>query len=192
MINQLFSDIYNERDTQDAIINDRYTGFKEDYLTLHCLLRKYKPKTLLEIGTNSGFGTKIIKNALGPDSIIYSLDLPDEEADKSLQHPSKESRGGTGAECDLPYTQLLGDSLEFDFSKYPCEAYFVDGEHDYEHPYTETMELLVVKPKLVIYHDADMPDVFNAIIDAFARTRKIDYYDLFRVTDTRILYALRK
>lgn len=172
-----------------AILNEEFPGFKEDYLVLHCLLRKFKPSTVFEIGTNMGTGTKIIKNAV-MNALVYSLDLPTELADKSLQHPISEGKGDrVGAHCKLPFIQLRGDSMTFDFSHYPCEAYFVDGEHDYDHPYRETIEILKNKPKLIIYHDSDIPAVYKAITDAFTGNNE---YDLVRVTDTRIFFALKK
>jgi len=185
-----FENVYNKHLAEGAILNEEFTGFKEDYLTLHCLLRYHKPKTLFEIGTNMGTGTKIIKNALGPDSTVYSLDLPTDLAHISLQHPINEGKGDSvGHKCDLPFIQLRGDSMEFDYSEYPCEAYFIDGEHDYSHPNHETIEVLKNKPKLIVWHDSDMETVYNAIIDAF---KGVENYDLYRVTDTRIAFAVRK
>ena len=110
-----------------------------------------------------------------------------------MQHPINEGKGDkVGSRCDLPFTLLRGDSLKFDYAAHPAEAYFIDGEHDYEHPYHETTQALKNNPKLIIWHDSDMEPVYNAIIDAFNRERKLKQYDLFRVTDTRIAYALRK
>jgi hypothetical protein len=187
MTNQTFTDIYTEELAKGAIINDEFTGFKEDYLILHCLLRKYQPVSVFEIGTNMGTGTKIMKNAL-PDADIYSLDLPTELAHISLQHPISEGKGDSvGHRCDLPFTQLRGDSMEFDYSEYPCEAYFCDGEHDFEHPFHETTEMIKLKPKLIVWHDSDIQVVWDAITKAIT-----DDYELFRVTDTRIAYAVRK
>jgi len=172
-----------------AIYNDEFEGFHQDYLVLHCLLRKYAPKSVFELGTNMGVGTKIIKNAVG-EAPVFSLDLPTELAHISLQHPISEGKGDrVGHMCDLPFTQLRGDSLLFDYSQYPCEAYYIDGEHDYEHPNHETKEIIKCKPKLVIFHDSNIEVVYKAITDAFYKNKK---YQLFRVIDTRIAYALLK
>lgn len=194
MTNQTFADIYTHKLAKGAIINDEYHGFKEDYLILHCLLRKCKPKSVFEIGTNMGTGTKIIKNAV-PDAEVFSLDLPTELAHISLQHPINEGKGdNVGHRCDLPFTQLRGDSLKFDYSEYPCEAYFVDGEHDFFHPLHETKEILRLKPKLIVWHDSDIEVVYKGISDAFRYIYSYpDNYEyfLYRVTDTRIAYAVR-
>lgn len=189
MIKQTFKDIYTDELAEGAILNTEYHGFREDYLILHCLLRKYQPKSVWEYGCNMGTGTKIICNAV-PKAKVYSFDLPTELAHVSLQHPISEGKGDSvGHKCDLPFELIRGDSLTFDLSGYPCDAYYVDGEHDYEHPYRETINLLQHNPKLVIYHDSDIQEVYNAIVDGF---KGRDDYELFRVTDTRIAYAVRK
>lgn len=184
-----YKDIVTKELLEGAIENNEYHGFREDYHVLHCLLKTHEPKSVFEIGTNMGTGTKIIKNAL-PQSEVFSLDLPTELAHVSLQHPINEGKGDSvGNKCKLPFTQLRGDSMLFDYSINPTEAYFIDGEHDFKHPNHETKEVLKNNPKLIIWHDSDMEPVYNAIINAFKDNQ---YYDLFRVVDTRIAYALRK
>lgn len=189
MKQQLFHDIYTDELAEGAILNNRHEGFVADYLMLHCLLRKYDIQSCFEIGTHAGWGTMIIKNALGEDSQVYSLDLPDEEAWKSEQHTTKHSNGSTGSKCTLPYTQLFGDSRTFDYSKYPVEAYYCDAEHSYENVFRETTAMIKMKPKLIVYHDADSENVYNAVVDSFGDNKE---YELIRITDTRILYALKK
>lgn len=188
MIRQLFKYIYDEELAKDAIINDRMEGFREDYLLLHCLLRKHKIKTCFEVGTHTGWGTRIIKNALGWISKVYSLDLPDEDHSISKQHPLSEGKEGVGVECDLPYIQLRGNSRTFEFGKYPCEAYWVDGEHTFLNVRHETKEILKQSPKIVIFHDTNMPEVLQGILHGSAEN---DDYDFYRVTDTRISYLLK-
>lgn len=193
MINQTYKDIVTQELLTGAIENNEYHGFREDYHVLHCLIRKYKPTSLLEIGTNMGTGTNIICNAGKAWMMkVYSLDLPTELAHISLQHPISEGKGDkVGSRCAFGYTQLRGDSMTFDFSKYPCDAYFIDGEHDFNHPFKECNEVQRLKPKLIIFHDADIPEVWSAIhnsINVYGGMK----YDLYRVTDTRIAYALKK
>lgn len=188
MIEQKAADVLF--DTEDAIINDEFHGFKEDYLVLHSLIRRYKPKTFCEIGTNLGRGTAIIANA-GKGMKVYSLDLPTELAHISLQHPINEGHGDkVGSLCTFPYTQLRGDSMEFDFSLYPCEGYYIDGEHSYENVSHEIREVLKQNPKIIAFHDSDISEVWRAITDA-NNLWKISY-NLFRVSDTRISYFLVK
>lgn len=185
MTQQNFNDIYSDELAKGAIINNRHPGFREDYLAIHCLIRKYKPASLFEIGTNGGFGTKIIKNAIG-GGVLFSLDLPEEEFHKYQKHPER-----IGMECDLPYVQLYGDSLAFDYSRYPAEAYFVDGAHDYEHVFHETMQIMDLEPQLIVFHDADIQEVMDGILQARNMSKNNNIYDFYRVPLTRIVYAIQ-
>lgn len=193
MIQQTYEDIVTPELAKGAIINNDFHGFREDYLILHCLLKIHQPKTFLEIGCNMGVGTKIIKNALSKDSQVYSLDLPTELAHISLQHPISEGKGDkVGSRCDLPFTLLRGDSLTFDFGQYPCEGYYIDGEHDTLHAKHETLQVLKCNPKIVAYHDTDIKAVMDGILEALEIAPNAQEYNLFRVVDTRISYLLRK
>lgn len=191
IIKQTANEVYF--DIEDAIRNRAFTGFEEDYLVLHSLLRKYRPKDVFEIGTNIGEGTNIICNAVYKyhfEAKIYSLDLPTELAHISLQHPISEGKGDrVGSACTFPYIQLRGDSMTFDFSQYPCEGYYCDGEHSGKNVYHETIQMLNQKPKLIAFHDTDIPEVMQGIVDAL---KLYEGFQLYRVADTRISYILRK
>lgn len=166
-----------------------HDGFLEDYRALHCLLRLYKPKTIFEIGTNTGEGVNVMATAL-PRAKIYSLDLDYETMRKNSKQYPLETNGGdrVGSAVRFPYTQLRGDSMHFDYYSYPCEAYFCDGEHKFENVFGETFQMLNQRPKIIIYHDSDVVEVEKAIIDCF----KVNtYYVVFRVSNTRISYAVR-
>lgn len=168
------------------IDNNGHHGFLEDYRVLHCLLRTYNPKSVFEIGTNRGTGTNIICNAL-PKAKVYSLDLPTELAHTSLQHPISEGKGDVvGIDCKRPFKQLRGDSLHFGYQDYPAEAYWVDAEHTYRNVLHETGEIVNLFPKLIVWHDSDIEEVYQAIVHAMDGKP----YNLYRVTDTRIAYAL--
>lgn len=184
----MYSDIVSEDLLKGAIENNDFPGFREDYHVLHCLLRLYQPASVFEVGTNMGKGTSIICNAL-PNADVYSLDLPTELAHISLQHPISEGKGDrVGHLCKFPFTLLRGDSMHFDFTLFPCEAYFIDGEHDYEHPYHETCEILECSPNLIVWHDSDIQEVWAAINDAL---EGIEMYELTRVVDTRMAFAIK-
>ena len=200
--NQYYKDIITPELLEGCIDHNPMEGFLEDYRTLHCLIRKYQPKTFFEIGTCRGEGLNVICNA-NKNMAVYSLDLPNDQADKSLQHPTKQSDVvKVGGLCRFPYTQLFGDSLEFDYSNYRCEGFFIDGEHDELHAYEETAAILKFIPKLIVWHDSDIKEVYEGIEKAFdgiqchepfKNPRSIkEFYDIYRVVDTRILYAVRK
>lgn len=167
-----------------AIRNDEYPGFLQDYLVLHCLIRRAQPQRIMEIGTNMGLGTKILKNAW-PHAEVFSLDLPSHLAHVSLQHPISEKKShGVGSRCDLPYTQLFGDSRTFDFAPYaPADAWYIDAEHAYENVLVESKAAVANGAKLVVWHDADIPGVWQVIAELFGR-----HAGLVRVEDTRIAY----
>lgn len=183
-----FKNIYDEDLAVDAIINDRIDGHKNDYLLLHVLLKKYKPRTFFEIGTNSGYGTLIIKNALGDDGKVMSLDLAPHDAYKSKQHPINEGKKGVGFECSLPYVQLFGDSRRFDYDRFPCEGYFIDSEHTFENVFIESIFAYAQNPKIIIWHDSEDDEVWQAIKKASENKP----YELTRVVDTRISFAIKK
>lgn len=179
------SDIVTEKLSKGAIIHEH---FAMDYLVLHCLIKKYLPKTFLEIGTNMGVGTNIICNA-NPKMKVYSLDLPYELSNMSKQSPVSEGKGeNTGSKCTFPFTQLWGDSTNYDYKKhYPLEGWYIDGEHTYDNVYKESFESVCSNPKIVIWHDTDIPEVYQAIMDVYDGNSD---YDLYRVEDTRISFGL--
>lgn len=178
-----YTDIVNKALSAGAVLHT-HEPFIKDYTVLHCLLKKYKCSSVFEVGTHTGEGTNIICHAV-PSAKVYSLDLSSEEADKSMQHPKYKDEH-VGHRCEKPYFQLWGDSLQFDYHKYPCDVYFIDGEHDYRHVRYENQRIKHLKPKLIIWHDADMHPVYDAIIDTFSHD---NLYTLHRVEETAIAYA---
>jgi len=188
MIEIKSTDVYFE--TEDALIHDVFPGFKEDYLVIHSLLRRHNPKTILEIGTNVGSGINVMAKAC-PLANIYSLDL-DYETMKlnSKQYPiGKDGEDRVGSEAKVPYTQLRGDSFSYEYSDLPyMEAWYIDGEHDFKHSYMESLNAIIQKAKLIIWHDSDMVEVWRGITEAVSTSND---YMLFRVIDTRIAYAVK-
>lgn len=168
-----------------AITRNEFKGFYEDFLVLHCLIRKYEPKNLFEIGTCEGVGTMILKNALGSGT-LYSLDLPP-NVPKEYQFLNERT---TGARCTLPYVQLFGDSMTYDYAQhYPIDSWFIDGEHDYRHAFYESTQALFSEPSTCFWHDTDIPEIFQAVLDTFGQDGN---YNVYRVLDTRITFAVRK
>src|SRR5258708_3615758 len=167
MIFLSYKNIVTEELLKGAMENNEMEGFGQDFHILHCLIKIYKPKTFLEIGTNLGRGIAIISNDGQEFNMkTYSLDLPPELAHYSLQYPSDEGgKNRIGSLCNLPFTQLLGDSLTFDYSNiYPIEGFFIDGEHDYIHAHHESREAIKSGAKLISYHDSNIPQIIPALI----------------------------
>lgn len=190
MISQSYNNIVTPELFADAILNKEFPGFEQDYLVLHCLIKLHQPGSFFEIGTNHGTGTKIIKNAIGPSANVFSLDLPTSLVHPSLLGTDISRADNVGINCDLPFIQVRGDSMHYNYNEHPCDGYFVDGEHDYDHVAAETIKILVNQPKIIIYHDADIPGVYDAITDTFKAAAA--NYNLYRVVGTRIAYALKK
>ena len=164
----------------NAIIRQE-PGFETDFLILHCLLRKYNPKRLFEVGTCEGYGTLIMANAC-PGCEIISLELPPYTA------PYFISPSAIGSKCNRPYKQVFGNSLTYDYSQhFPLDAWFIDGAHDYIHVKHETLEAVKSGAPLIIYHDTDIKEVFQAVQDGLENTD----YRIYRVTDSRISYAIK-
>lgn len=166
--------------SQNAIIRLE-PGFEKDFLVLHCLVKKVSPKKLFEIGTCEGYGTLIMANAC-PTCSIISLDLP------PYSPPYFHEPSSIGWKCTRPYQQVFGDSLTYNYAQhFPIDVWFMDGAHDYEHVKYETEQAIKSQAKLIIYHDTDIPEVLQAIVDALKDTG----YKIYRVTDTRVSYAIR-
>ena len=191
-----YEDVVTEELLQNTLDHNPHTGFLEDYRVISCLLKKYKPKTLFECGTNVGSGINVIKTAL-PEIKVYSLDLDYATMmQNSKQYPIGENgEDRVGSAARFVYTQLRGDSMTFDFSKYPCECYFIDSEHNFEVPYHETKTIAQLFPKVIIWHDSDIPEVWAAIRDGLKDAEFWNpeaQYDLVRVEDCRVSYALKR
>lgn len=199
-----FNSIVKVPFSQGALIRNDFPGFKEDYLAIHCLLKKYQPKTFMEIGTSTGMGTKIICNALkirkkrwwnkiksnNNESIVYSIDVPP-GTDPRIIYPDKEDGHPkkTGKHCNFEYHQLFGNSTNFDYSKYyPLEGWFIDGKHNLKSVSKDTRQALKSKPKIIIWHDLQIPEVYRAIQVTMKNAKN---YNLFRVSHSRIGFALR-
>lgn len=170
---------------KNAITRNDWVGFYEDYLVLHCLIKKHQPISLFEIGTCLGDGTLIIKNAIG-EGTVYSLDLPP-GMPKQYHFLNAHT---TGSHCTLPYIQLFGDSLTYDYTQhYPLDSWFIDGEHDYAHAFHESAQALASNPRACYWHDTEIPDIFRAVLDTFGQSEE---YNVYRVVDTRVSYAIKK
>jgi hypothetical protein len=182
--------------SKNAIIRKDFPGFQEDYLVIHCLIKKYKPERFMEIGTSTGLGTNVICNAMEINRYwfnkkkVFSIDVPP-NTDPDVIYPEKEDGHPkiAGALCKYPYTQLFGNSQEFKFSKYyPLDGWFIDGKHSYQYCINDTKAALLSNPKIIIWHDVQIDGVKSAIVESIKNNLE---YNLFLVKDTRIAYSIR-
>lgn len=195
-----YEDIVKDPYQEGAIIRDEFPGFKEDYLVIHSLIRKYQPKRFMEIGTSTGGGTNVICNAMGirrflptPGKKVMSIDVPPGTDPKEIYpgdtpedgHPEK-----AGMYCRFPYQQIFGNSQDFDFGPYfPVDAWFIDGKHNYPYAKKDSEQALKSKPKLLIWHDMQIDEVSKAVYDVM---KEHPEYELHRVGETRIGVAVKK
>jgi len=120
----------------------------EDYTFIYGLITLLKPKTIVEIGTNTGVSSIVMALALKENSIdgrIYTFDIS-EECRKIARKQIKEI--GLG----LYIYDYLGNSdkakelnLKFDFA-------FIDGNHTYE-GVKKDFENLKDTCKYMLFHD---------------------------------------
>lgn len=127
-------------------------------------------QSIVEIGTFDGRTTLNLAVNSGPDTKVFTLDLPPEvptkfDLAKGERHfVEKPQPGARYRNCHAPWdasakriTQLLGDSAAFDWSPYTGTAglVFVDGSHAYDYAMadTETAFKLIAPGGIVIWHD---------------------------------------
>lgn len=174
-----FKEIVETGKVCEAILNEAWPGFREDYLVLHFLIKKYSPDSFFEIGTSEGRGTRVICNAM-KGKPVYSLELPSPKSGNQMVAPRN-----PGWRCEFEYKQILGDSLEYPYD--PCEGYFIDGNHIYENVFKESTKCFELSPKLIVWHDIQVSGIKQAIVNAAP-----DWYKLYECSQTRIAWAIPK
>ena len=118
-----------------------------------------------------------------PNSTLVSLELPPNSSPYFI--PQQD----IGYRCNRPYHQVYGNSLTYDYRlHFPIDAWFIDGAHDYYHVFEETKVAVTSNAKIIIYHDADIKEVFDGIVEGMDTEK----YTLYRVTGTRIMFAIDK
>jgi hypothetical protein len=168
-----YNQIVSPEKMEGAFINHEFVGFVEDYSVIHCLLKEWNPHTIFEIGTNAGNGCMVMTTAC-PSSKIITLDI----------------REGAGDLCPSDIIKVTGDSLSYDYNKhYPIDCWFIDGEHTYHNVYTETSKALMSSPKYIIYHDADIEEIYRGIEDSFRDNNMMFEYELYQVVNPPFVYS---
>jgi hypothetical protein len=198
MLKISYDEIVKSPYAKNAWIRGDFPGFKEDYLVLHSLIRMYRPKRFMEIGTSSGTGTNVICRAMrvyrywGNRETVFSLDVPP-GTDPNIIYPEHEDGhpAKAGAGCIYPYTQLFGNSISFDFTPYfPLDGWFIDGKHDYQFCSKDSSSAFSARPALIVWHDFQIDGVRKAIEEAVG-FHQYDYVG-YHVEGTRIAFAHRK
>ncbi len=141
-----------------------------ELIAINKLVKQHKPAVCFEIGTFDGRTTLNLAANAGPDTRIYTLDLPRGEVNATglpLDHGDRKfvnkDASGTrfiGTPYERQITQLYGDSATFDFSPYhnSVDLVFVDGSHAYEYVRNDTqiaLQLLRDGKGIILWHDYD-------------------------------------
>jgi predicted O-methyltransferase YrrM len=144
------------------------------YDIIATLMNYYKPKNILEIGTQFGGGTIIL--AMYSDGHVYTIDIPREfypELSSKIIDPNDRMKFielGNRIK-DHPnlfehITQIYGDSQNFDYSVLPkFDFVFIDGNHTKEAVITDTLKALerLNFGGIIFWHDIQIPVVAEGI-----------------------------
>ena len=152
-----------------------------EQLILQLIVRARNCESVFEIGTFNGGTTLILAESLPDHGRVWTLDL-DPAAFDASQAPADFHRRevGTayrGSPVARKITQLLGNSLTYDFSSYrqSADLVLVDGGHEYEHGYSDTRNALeIAKPGAIVVWDDFEPywhGLVNGICDAMEGRR---------------------
>ncbi len=161
----------------------------EELAYLALVTRLEQPRTIFEIGTFRGRTALNFALNSPEDCAVYTLDLPPEThpsgdlapADRRLAEASAPGADFAGKEEARKITQLLGDSLVFDFTPYEgrMDLVFVDGAHHYDAARSDSENALrMARPGgLVVWHDfanyGDYNDVTRAVLDSVPGDRVV-------------------
>ncbi len=167
-----------------------------ELLVLVELLQALQPAACFEIGTFDGRTTLNMAANTLQEAVIYTLDLPREQIDRTalplhssdLDWADKETSGARyrGTVWEHKIQQLCGDSATFDYAPYQdkIDFVFIDGSHAYEYVLSDSrnaIALLRGGKGIILWHDyTTWPSVRKAIDylrttdPRFANTRYID------------------
>jgi predicted O-methyltransferase YrrM len=121
-------ELVGSRSTCEIVIRevmmDSRAGTAWNLVALAFLARLYRPHRIFEFGTGYGRSSLNLAANTPADTTIFTLDLPSHTNTGFIFRDQSESS---------KITQLLGDSLTFEFETYlgTCDFVFVDGGHDY-------------------------------------------------------------
>jgi len=169
-----------------------------DHFLLAQLAQQEHVKTYLEIGTWRG---ESIMNVEQFVEKAYTLNLTDKEL---IRRGAKEDyvkqSGMLIPKENQKITQLLGDSLTFDFSpwKNSCDLVFIDGDHHYNVVLSDTKKALAMlkdENSFLVWHDyGHSPEdirweILLAILDAVP---KEEHKFLYHVSNTKCALYTKK
>lgn len=121
--------------------------------------RNGKPRVLLEIGTAHGRGTALMAHN-APEATVYTVNIPPEEIKsggrKVTFAPSRAEIGSYYRGLNLSnIVQILANTADFTPSFGPIDVAFIDGCHDSDFVYSDTILVLrnCSPGCLILWHD---------------------------------------
>jgi predicted O-methyltransferase YrrM len=153
-------------------------------LILGSLIKSIAPKRVLEIGTGTGFSTKLIAENMSKEGILHTVDLPINETEdlelkikpiyfnaNYLSHQKANSLLENRSEVIQHFhdshnlSEKIGES-NFDFI-------FIDGCHDYNYVKNDSIESLKVASDnaVVLWHDYGMLPGVSKFLDKLAKQK---------------------
>ena len=161
------------------------------------LVAHFKPKTVFEIGTYNGFSTLHFEENAPADTIVYTLDLPQDKTGVKLKNDLSEAhrdiqninmnapRQFHGRSKEGRIIELFGDSMSFDFSPYrgKMDLVFIDANHSYSYVKVDTQNAFkMLSPQgAILWHDYDFihPGVFR-VVNEIAKEKQVFYIERTR------------
>jgi predicted O-methyltransferase YrrM len=157
-------------------------------LLMHLLARS-KARTIFEIGTHIGRTTLNLALNSAANARLYTLDFPHE-----MQQRYGYSAGSLFARSPLKkkITQLFGETMEFDFSKYfgTADFIFIDAGHSYEQAMSDSrsaLKLLRNGRGTIVWHDYGWEGVAPALNRLYREEKRLS--GMRHITDTSLVYA---
>jgi predicted O-methyltransferase YrrM len=143
------------------------TSYTADLVSLCLLCQILRPRVVFEIGTLRGYTAYHFALNTGPDTEIYTLDLPpDGSARPSLATTVMDEAiiGALNRRYSFSETPeagkitcLYGDSAVFDYTPYHArvDLFFIDGSHSYEYVRSDTQQALACchPGSVIAWHD---------------------------------------
>jgi len=134
------------------------------------ITRFVKPNRIFEFGTFKGHNTVLFAQNSGQSTEVYTLDLPASDVaamdtkpcDGDLKYVNKTAIGQyIQQEDNNKITQLFGDSMTYDFSRFAnqCDLVFVDASHSYPFVKSDTANAVKMLREggVILWHDYKPP-----------------------------------
>lgn len=128
----------------------------DDRVVLGALMRRFKPKTIIETGTN--IGTSSVIMALSSEAHILTFDIADMVPGPSQCHHTRFGYLFRNTPLSARIDARYGSTFSLDPAGLPvADVWFVDSNHDFqtvEHETNLAVKNMAARGGVIIYHDA--------------------------------------